>query len=114
MCVKDSFLKMIVCATSDIIQDPINHNEATWEGLSTPSFFFPLKLFSQIRKREGTSTVGEINTTESCMLHSGRMNHRNITCKTRKTHFAFLPKKNHKLFDHVSHKYKSSVVFIDA
>lgn len=119
MCVKDSFLKMIVSATSDIIQDPMNHNEATWEGLSTPSFFFfPIEVISQIpamiRKREGTSIVGEINTTESCMLHSGRMNHRNITCKTRKTHFAFLPKKNHKLFDHVSHKYKSSVVFIDA
>lgn len=77
MCVKDSILKMIVCATSDIIQDSINHNEATWEGLSTPFFFFfSIEVISQIpamiRKREGTSTVGEINTAESRMLHSGK------------------------------------------
>lgn len=96
--------------------------EPQWGNMGGPLnvffFFFPIEVISQIpamiRKREGTSIVGEINTTESCMLHSGRMNHRNITCKTRKTYFAFLPKKNHKLFDHVSHKYKSSVVFIDA
>ncbi|TYI52712.1 hypothetical protein E1A91_D12G267300v1, partial [Gossypium mustelinum] len=52
------------------------------EGLLTPSlfFFFPSELFlisqilAMVRKKGETSTLGERNTTESCMLCSGRMN----------------------------------------
>ncbi|KAL0816679.1 hypothetical protein Bca101_073123 [Brassica carinata] len=41
-------------------------------------FFLLIEVISQIlpmvRKRGGTSTLGERSTTESCMLRSGRMN----------------------------------------
>lgn len=41
-------------------------------------FFLLIGVISQrldvVRKRGGTSTLGERSTTESCMLRSGRMN----------------------------------------
>ncbi|TYI10183.1 hypothetical protein ES332_A09G125200v1 [Gossypium tomentosum] len=43
-------------------------------------FFFPSELFlisqilAMVRKKGGTSILGERSTTESCMLRSGRMN----------------------------------------
>ncbi|KAB2074997.1 hypothetical protein ES319_A07G189400v1 [Gossypium barbadense] len=43
-------------------------------------FFFPSELFlisqilAMVRKKGGTSTLGECSTTESCMLRSERMN----------------------------------------
>ncbi|TYJ49064.1 hypothetical protein E1A91_A01G108900v1 [Gossypium mustelinum] len=47
-------------------------------GLKKDLRVFRLFLISQIlamvRKKGGTSTLGERSTTESCMLRSGRMN----------------------------------------
>ena len=47
-------------------------------GGSLNAFFFLLIVISQrlamVRKKGGTSTLGERSTTESCMLRSGRMN----------------------------------------
>ena len=49
-------------------------------GGSLNAFFFLLigvisqRLATVIRKKGGTSTLGERSTTESCMLRSGRMN----------------------------------------
>ncbi|TYG96334.1 hypothetical protein ES288_A11G342000v1 [Gossypium darwinii] len=49
-------------------------------SLNALFFFFPSELFfisqilAMVRKKGGTSTLGERSTTESCMLHSGRMN----------------------------------------
>ncbi|KAB2084471.1 hypothetical protein ES319_A05G336200v1 [Gossypium barbadense] len=49
-------------------------------SLNALFFFFPLELFlisqilAMVRKKGGTSTLGGRSTTESCMLHSGRMN----------------------------------------
>ncbi|KAB2005868.1 hypothetical protein ES319_D11G301700v1 [Gossypium barbadense] len=43
-------------------------------------FFLPSELFlitqilAMVRKKGGKSTLGKRSTTESCMLHSGRMN----------------------------------------
>ncbi|TMX05730.1 hypothetical protein EJD97_003666 [Solanum chilense] len=41
-------------------------------------FFLLIRVISQthdmVRKKGGTSKVGEHSTTESCMFHSGRMN----------------------------------------
>ncbi|KAG4192738.1 hypothetical protein ERO13_A07G174583v2 [Gossypium hirsutum] len=50
-------------------------------GSLTPSFFFfPSELFlisqilAMVRKKGGTSTLGQRSTTESCILRSERMN----------------------------------------
>lgn len=51
-------------------------------GGSLNAFFFLLigvvvisqRLAAGVRKKGGTSTLGERSTTESCMLRSGRMN----------------------------------------
>ncbi|KAG4133598.1 hypothetical protein ERO13_D08G104600v2 [Gossypium hirsutum] len=49
-------------------------------SLNALFFFFPSELFlisqilAMVRKKGGTSTLGERNTTESWMLSSGRMN----------------------------------------
>ncbi|KAB2088866.1 hypothetical protein ERO13_A03G019700v2 [Gossypium hirsutum] len=49
-------------------------------SLNALFFFFPSELFlisqilAMVRKKGGTSTLGERSTTESCMLRSGRMN----------------------------------------
>ena len=47
-------------------------------GSLNASFFLLIGVISQIlamvRKKGGTSTLGERSTTESCMLRSGRMN----------------------------------------
>ncbi|KAI9077855.1 hypothetical protein K1719_040201 [Acacia pycnantha] len=50
-------------------------------GGSLNAFFFLLLIgvisqrLAMVRKKGGTSTLGERSTTESCMLRSGRMNH---------------------------------------
>ena len=49
-------------------------------GGSLNAFFFLLigvisQRLAMVRKKGGTSTLGERSTTESCMLRSGRMNH---------------------------------------
>ncbi|TYJ12142.1 hypothetical protein E1A91_A11G328600v1 [Gossypium mustelinum] len=36
--------------------------------------FFISQILAMVRKKRGTSTLGERSTTESCMLHLGRMN----------------------------------------
>ncbi|KAJ6976323.1 hypothetical protein NC653_031995 [Populus alba x Populus x berolinensis] len=46
---------------------------------SLNAFFFLLigiisKRLAMVRKKGGTSTLGECSTLESCMLRSGRMN----------------------------------------
>ncbi|GFP97143.1 hypothetical protein PHJA_001858400 [Phtheirospermum japonicum] len=51
-------------------------------GGSLNAFFFLLigvisQRLARVRKRGGTSTLGERSTTESCMLRSGRMNRMN-------------------------------------
>lgn len=49
-------------------------------SLNALFFFLPSELFlisqilAMVRKKGGTSTLGERSTTESCMLRSGRMN----------------------------------------
>ncbi|KAG4115012.1 hypothetical protein ERO13_D12G080900v2 [Gossypium hirsutum] len=49
-------------------------------SLNALFFFFPSELFlisqilAMVWKKGGTSTLRERSTTESCMLHSGRMN----------------------------------------
>lgn len=48
-------------------------------GGSLNAFFFLLigvlsQRLAMVRKKGGTSTLGERSTTESCMLRSGRMN----------------------------------------
>ena len=47
-------------------------------GGSLNAFFLLIGVISQrlamVRKKGGTSTLGERSTTESCMLRSGRMN----------------------------------------
>ena len=48
-------------------------------GGSLNAFFFLLigvisQILAMVRKKGGTSTLGERSTTESCMLRSGRMN----------------------------------------
>jgi len=48
-------------------------------GGSLNAFFFLLigvisKRLAMVRKKGGTSTLGERSTPESCMLRSGRMN----------------------------------------
>ncbi|TYI57820.1 hypothetical protein E1A91_D11G309200v1 [Gossypium mustelinum] len=36
--------------------------------------FLITQILAMVRKKGGKSTLGERSTTESCMLHSGRMN----------------------------------------
>jgi hypothetical protein len=58
-------------------------------GGSLNAFFFLLigvisQRLAMVRKKGGTSTLGERSTTESCMLRSGRMN------RSRKRIYGFL------------------------
>ncbi|KAK4342527.1 hypothetical protein RND71_038343 [Anisodus tanguticus] len=48
-------------------------------GGSLNAFFFLLigvisQRLARVRRKEGASTLGERSITESCILHSGRMN----------------------------------------
>ncbi|TYI47223.1 hypothetical protein E1A91_D13G157600v1 [Gossypium mustelinum] len=49
-------------------------------SLNALFFFFPSELFlisqilAMVGKNEGTNTLGEHSTKESCMLHLGRIN----------------------------------------